>query len=314
MPATVLPPQPVLFPSLAGLDRAIGKVFNPSHEDILSIDFDPSASVPFVAMIIVSEIGDKTFLLAALLAMQHPRLIVFTGAFLALLVMSVLSAGLGHVLPTLISRQYTVLAASALFLVFGLKMLREGMEMEGGTGKVQEEIEEIEHEIREKGEDLEPEHARLEEARPTARSRQLTGRRGSIKRSRSQESKNGLKNLSYLLISPVLIQTFIMTFLAEWGDRSQISTIALAAAHVCSPILFSSFAIPIHWFSISYRRSLINLIHPLPSPFPIRIECLHRLSGHRPWSRTLYLLRRYGRSMVSNKNFGQVRSVIFDLF
>ncbi|PLW12265.1 hypothetical protein PCANC_21816 [Puccinia coronata f. sp. avenae] len=206
MPATVLPPQPVLFPSLAGLDRAI-------------------------AMIIVSEIGDKTFLLAALLAMQHPRLIVFTGAFLALLVMSVLSAGLGHVLPTLISRQYTVLAASALFLVFGLKMLREGMEMEGGTGKVQEEIEEIEHEIREKGEDLEPEHARLEEARPTARSRQLTGRRGSIKRSRSQESKNGLKNLSYLLISPVLIQTFIMTFLAEWGDRSQISTIALAAAH-----------------------------------------------------------------------------------
>jgi len=103
--------------------------------------------------------------------------------------------------------------------------------MEGGTGKVREEIEEIEHEIREKGEDLEPEHARLEEARPTARSRQLTGRRGSIKRSRSQENKNGLKNLSYLLISPVLIQTFIMTFLAEWGDRSQISTIALAAAH-----------------------------------------------------------------------------------
>jgi len=206
MTTTVPQPQSILFPSLAGLDRAI-------------------------AMIIVSEIGDKTFLLAALLAMQHSRLIVFTGAFLALLVMSVLSAGLGHVLPTLISRRYTVLAASALFLVFGLKMLREGMEMEGGTGKVREEIEEIEHEIREKGEDLEPEHARLEEARPTARSRQLTGRRGSIKRSRSQENKNGLKNLSYLLISPVLIQTFIMTFLAEWGDRSQISTIALAAAH-----------------------------------------------------------------------------------
>ncbi|OAV93571.1 hypothetical protein PTTG_03669 [Puccinia triticina 1-1 BBBD Race 1] len=205
---TVLPPPPVLFPSLAGLDRAI-------------------------VMIIVSEIGDKTFLLAALLAMQHPRLIVFTGAFLALLVMSVLSAGLGHVLPSLISRRYTVLAASALFLVFGLKMLREGIEMEGGTGKVESEIEEVEQEIREKGEDLEPEHARLEEARPTARSRQLTGNRGSFKRSRSQDHQklDGLKNLVYLLISPVLIQTFIMTFLAEWGDRSQISTIALAAAH-----------------------------------------------------------------------------------
>jgi putative Ca2+/H+ antiporter (TMEM165/GDT1 family) len=29
--------------------------------------------------------------------------------------------------------------------------------------------------------------------------------------------------------SPVLIQAFTMTFLAEWGDRSQIATIALGA-------------------------------------------------------------------------------------
>ena len=33
------------------------------------------------AMIIVSEIGDKTFLIAAILAMRHPRLVVFAGAF-----------------------------------------------------------------------------------------------------------------------------------------------------------------------------------------------------------------------------------------
>lgn len=196
-------PPPAVFPALAGLDRAI-------------------------AMIIVSEIGDKTFLLAALLAMRHSRLTVFTGAFLALLVMSVLSAGLGHVLPTLISRRYTVLAASGLFLVFGAKMLQEGMGMEGGTAKVQEEIKEIEEEIREKGQELETETDRLEEGRST-RPRPLTGRR-THKRSRSQ-AEDGIKNLTYLLISPVLIQTFIMTFLAEWGDRSQISTIALAAAH-----------------------------------------------------------------------------------
>lgn len=30
--------------------------------------------------------------------------------------------------------------------------------------------------------------------------------------------------------SPIFIQCFTMTFLAEWGDRSQIATIALAAA------------------------------------------------------------------------------------
>ena len=31
------------------------------------------------------------------------------------------------------------------------------------------------------------------------------------------------------LVSPVLMQAFIMTFLAEWGDRSQIATIAMGA-------------------------------------------------------------------------------------
>ncbi|MBW0514459.1 hypothetical protein O181_054174 [Austropuccinia psidii MF-1] len=200
------------FPSLAGLDRAM-------------------------AMIIVSEIGDKTFLLAALLAMRHPRSIVFCGAFLALLVMSVLSAGLGHILPTLISRQYTVLAASILFLIFGGKMLHEGIEMEAGTGKVQEELKEVEDEIKEKAGRLECEpSSKLEEGHYRRRSsnppRKLTGKRSHDQpHIRTQSQTRRLKNFVYLLISPVLIQTFVMTFLAEWGDRSQISTIALAAAH-----------------------------------------------------------------------------------
>lgn len=181
-------------------------------------------------MIVVSEIGDKTFLLAALLAMRHPRLVVFTGAFLALLVMSVLSAGLGHILPTLVSRHYTVLAASGLFLVFGAKMLHEAIGMEGGTGKVQEELREVEDEIREKEDDLVGEGARLETGRRS--SRILTGKKGDkAHRRRKSQIETGVLNLASLLISPVLAQTFIMTFLAEWGDRSQISTIALAAAH-----------------------------------------------------------------------------------
>lgn len=32
------------------------------------------------------------------------------------------------------------------------------------------------------------------------------------------------------IVSPVLLEAFTLTFLAEWGDRSQIATIGLAAA------------------------------------------------------------------------------------
>lgn len=36
----------------------------------------------------------------------------------------------------------------------------------------------------------------------------------------------------HVFVSPIFIQAFVLTFLAEWGDRSQIMTIVLAAREV----------------------------------------------------------------------------------
>jgi len=197
-------------------------------------------------MILVSEVGDKTFLVAALMAMKHDRMVVFSAAFGALLVMTVLSAVLGHAVPTLIPKRFTNILAAGLFFVFGAKMLKEGMDMDPNEG-VQEEMHEVERELAEREKEAGKQGAavspyalemgvngrtpRSKGRFPTPpRSPSMSPGRSPTRSSNSVSSfMHGLSNLLSLLLSPAWVQTFIMTFLGEWGDRSQIATIAMAA-------------------------------------------------------------------------------------
>lgn len=168
-----------------------------------------------VAMIIVSEIGDKTFLIAALMAMRYSRLVVFSAAFSSLAVMTILSGIVGHALPTLLSQRVTQFLASVLFVVFGVKLLREGLAMSKDLG-VEEELAEVEEEI---ASSKLNESMDIEAGPSTSKSPDVW----------YQDMAQNLENLASFVLSPVFIQVFVMTFLGEWGDRSQIATIAMAA-------------------------------------------------------------------------------------
>ena len=146
-------------------------------------------------MILISEIGDKTFFIAAIMAMRHSRATVFAGAVGALGVMTALSAALGWAAPALISKTYTHYLAVALFFFFGCRSLYESLLAWEGGG-MREELAETEKE--------------------------LADAKGS--------SSSKTKAKRALLSSSVLAETFVITFLAEWGDRSQIATIGLAAS------------------------------------------------------------------------------------
>jgi len=204
-------------------------------------------------MIMVSEIGDKTFLVACLMAMRHDRLLVFSAAYAALITMTILSAVLGHAVPTLIPKWLTNFLAAGLFLVFGIKMLLEARSISPDEG-VSEEMKEVEQELEEK----EHEALRRSRRRSSISPYVLESGRGGIRKGRSETGRlpsppdspisetssrsaspsgrstwdnltGGVNNLCSLLLSPAWVQTFIMTFLGEWGDRSQIATIAMAA-------------------------------------------------------------------------------------
>ncbi|XP_024524893.1 protein PAM71, chloroplastic-like isoform X2 [Selaginella moellendorffii] len=160
-----------------------------------SIDEIKSGFTLAFLLIFFSELGDKTFFIAAILASRRSNVAVFTGTFGALVAMTLISVVLGRafhyidgVLPfSLGSNEIPLddLAAVALLIYFGVSTLLDASSMEGS--KSQEEQQEAELAVA-----------------------GVNGGGGST--------------------SSVVISTFALVFVAEWGDKSFFSTIALAAA------------------------------------------------------------------------------------
>ncbi|CAN6447858.1 unnamed protein product [Victoria cruziana] len=144
-----------------------------------------------LSIIIVSEIGDETFIIAALMAMRHPKSIVLSGALTALVVMTVLSTALGRIVPNLISRKHTNNAATVLYAFFGLRLLYIAWRSDS-KGSQKKEMEEVEEKLE------------------------------------AGQGKTAFRRFFSRFCTPIFLESFILTFLAEWGDRSQIATIALA--------------------------------------------------------------------------------------
>jgi putative Ca2+/H+ antiporter (TMEM165/GDT1 family) len=156
------------------------------------------AFVQSLLMIFATEIGDKTFFIAAIMAMRHSRGVVLLGALGALWVMTVMSVGIGFALPHLIPASFTHYAAALLFAYFGIRLLYDAAH-NTDTGP-SDELEEVEKQLDEVDKEL----------------------------VRSDDLEMG----STRPPQPMKIagEAFALTFLAEWGDRSQIATIALGAA------------------------------------------------------------------------------------
>lgn len=73
------------------------------------------------------------------------------------------------------------------------------------------------------------------------------------------EGKEGIRNAIQLLTNPVFAQAFVLTFLGEWGDRSQITTIAMGGAHVSG-----TYTLDLHIFGkFAAERILINQSIPV---------------------------------------------------
>ncbi|GJD09180.1 GDT1-like protein 3 [Galdieria sulphuraria] len=192
-------------------------------------------------MILVTELGDKTFFIAAIMAMKNSRILVFQGALCALLCMTLLSVALGKTFPLLFSKKYTSLAAGVLFAYFGIQLLRDWwISRSNNTSNVDDELNELEEQITTGSYHSESSESRLH----MSLSSDSIGSRNKYARSNSSSASNGqlhhnttaptfypfVSHVALQLFSPVFVRSFSLTFLAEWGDRSQVATVALSAS------------------------------------------------------------------------------------
>ncbi|KAJ8906350.1 hypothetical protein NDN08_002843 [Rhodosorus marinus] len=191
----------------AAAHEALGSLPSSFHGYFTGTGFFTALFQSFL-IILVTEIGDRTFFIAAILAMKNGRLQVLVGALVALYLMTILSAALGVAFPLMLDVKYTSLAAAVLFLYFGGTMLKEWYQKRSEQGKESEELHDVEEELN-APEDVE---------------------QGEPANDDNDKYRYNTRRLLYSILSPLVVKAFTMTFLAEWGDRSQFATIALAAA------------------------------------------------------------------------------------
>ncbi|KAL8201736.1 hypothetical protein R6Q57_010883 [Mikania cordata] len=178
-------------------------------------------------LIFVSEIGDKTFFIAALLAMQYDKTLVILGSMGALSLMTVLSVVIGRIFNSVPAQFQTSkslfiqtalpigeYAAVTLLMFFGLKAIKDAWDLPSSNAKNGEK----------NGIELD-EFAEAEEL---------------VKEKASKQLKNPFE---------ILWKSFSLVFFAEWGDRSMLATIALGAAQ--SPWGVASGAIAGHLLATS---------------------------------------------------------------
>lgn len=182
------------------------------------------------------------------MAMSHSRVTVFLGAITALILMTLLSVGLG-LTTAIIPKACTHYASIVLFAAFGFKMLWDARHMSGDEG--QEEYKEVEKTLEEKRINSDSSATNLTSAvATTAQTVTLANGGSSVNSSIDSLKKDPetgiifpqpslaytsvnfftrLKRICMRFVSLAFLETLTMTFVAEWGDRSQMTTIILAA-------------------------------------------------------------------------------------
>lgn len=207
----------------------------PATTDAAAVDPKKGPASAFIASlssIIVSELGDKTFFIAAIMAMRYNRIAVLAGALFALFLMTAISTAFGQLVTAIVPAFYTHIITTLLFFFFGVKLLWDAYHEEGGEENNEKSEVELElNQLHTKMMEKKSKTTELEDAKkPAANSEEHHTLKTETPIDIESHGKSSVVNSIEMVASKLVFwQALTLTFLGEWGDRSQISTIALAA-------------------------------------------------------------------------------------
>lgn len=148
--------------------------------------------------------------------MKHDKWKVFVPAIFTMMGMHIMSVGFGTLFPLLFSRNTIVYFSVFLFVFFGVMMIYEAYHLQPKTAE--EKVQELQNDLIEK---KDPESAEM-----------MANANGNVVAIPDNQLtiEKGKNEAKQFCTNPYL-HLVVLLFLADWGDRCQISAIVLTATY-----------------------------------------------------------------------------------
>merc|ERR1719316_1614684 len=177
-----------------------------------------------------AELFDKTWFVALLMSLRHPKTVVFTSCFLALMVHTIIAAIFGYGISKTMPIRFLHFTAAALYTVFAVLYFRDWHNADPKADIIETGKEEA-------GE-------AIAECSPNSY--------GSTENKKENKQKE-----TQTKVSQVFTQCFMAMFIAEWGDRTQIAMVGQHASQPLIPVCIGSL---IAFFLLTFTAVLAGYL------------------------------------------------------